>query len=342
MRPSTPLGPDETVVLLIHREPFPLYDILARNGYAHHAEAQVRRQLRDPHHPGKMKGGLNFEQTPPLQLPLRFFLSGSAFGILAGLLLAVSGDALASRWTPQMLALTHAFTAGFMLQVMCGALLQVLPVAIGGGVPRPILTGGLVHAAITLGAAALIGGFLSAEPTLYVLAGLLLAGGLVPMSMLGVIVAAARGGARDVRQGCSSRWPHCSPPSSSAPRWPGPAVAGPHCRRSRCTTCMPAGVGRLGAAAAGRYGLSGGTDVPAHARLPDLDARLVCAGALRRAACRHDSGRARLARQPARRSRHRGVRPCHAACPAPAKTCPHRLDLPLLARRDADRLGLLR
>ncbi|MBX3687160.1 MAG: DUF2249 domain-containing protein [Rhodocyclaceae bacterium] len=34
------LGPDETVVLLIHREPFPLYDILARNGYAHHAEAQ--------------------------------------------------------------------------------------------------------------------------------------------------------------------------------------------------------------------------------------------------------------------------------------------------------------
>ena len=148
-----------------------------------------------------MKGGLNFEQTPPLQLPLRFFLSGSAFGILAGLLLAVSGDALASRWTPQMLALTHAFTAGFMLQVMCGALLQVLPVAIGGGVPRPILTGGLVHAAITLGAAALIGGFLSAEPTLYVLAGLLLAGGLVPMSMLGVIKLLRGGGARDVRQG---------------------------------------------------------------------------------------------------------------------------------------------
>lgn len=34
------LGPDEAVILLIHREPFPLYDILTRNGYAHEAEAQ--------------------------------------------------------------------------------------------------------------------------------------------------------------------------------------------------------------------------------------------------------------------------------------------------------------
>ena len=28
------------MVLLIHREPFPLYEILGRNGYAHRAETQ--------------------------------------------------------------------------------------------------------------------------------------------------------------------------------------------------------------------------------------------------------------------------------------------------------------
>ena len=34
------LAPGEEVVLLIHREPFPLYEILGRNGYAHRAEPQ--------------------------------------------------------------------------------------------------------------------------------------------------------------------------------------------------------------------------------------------------------------------------------------------------------------
>jgi len=148
-----------------------------------------------------MKPGLSLDQTPPLHIPLRFFLSGSVFGVFAGLLFAFSGDALASRWTPQMLAITHALTAGFMLQVMCGALLQVLPVVIGSGLPRPAFTGGLIHGAITLGCAALVGGFLTAAPALYATAGLLLAGGLAPLVLLGMRKILSTSGNKEVRQG---------------------------------------------------------------------------------------------------------------------------------------------
>lgn len=33
------LGPDEEILLLLYREPFPLYGILQRNGYTHRAES---------------------------------------------------------------------------------------------------------------------------------------------------------------------------------------------------------------------------------------------------------------------------------------------------------------
>lgn len=71
-----------------------------------------------------MQDLLSFDQSPPLAAPLRFFLTAPLFAILAGLTLLASGpDALASRWTPAMLALTHLVAVGFMLQVMLGALL---------------------------------------------------------------------------------------------------------------------------------------------------------------------------------------------------------------------------
>lgn len=105
---------------------------------------------------------LSFEQAPPISVPLRFFLSAPVFGILAGaLLLTLGADALQSRWAPATLALTHLLTAGFMLQAMCGALLQFVPVAAGGNIWRPRLVANLVHpalcAAVLLFAIAFIG-----------------------------------------------------------------------------------------------------------------------------------------------------------------------------------------
>jgi len=108
--------------------------------------------------------GIAFDQAPPIAVPLRFFLTAPLFGCVAGLLIAWSGDdVLASRWSGTALALTHLITLGFMLQAMSGALLQVLPVAVGANVWRPRLVGLLTHAGLVVGTVLLVAGFLVGE-----------------------------------------------------------------------------------------------------------------------------------------------------------------------------------
>lgn len=75
---------------------------------------------------------LSLSQTPPLAVPLRFFLTAPLFVIAAALILVVSGPELfASRWSPTMLALTHLVTLGFLGSCMLGAMQQLLPVLVG-------------------------------------------------------------------------------------------------------------------------------------------------------------------------------------------------------------------
>ena len=110
-----------------------------------------------------MSAALSFEQAPPISVPYRFFLTGPLFGVAAGLLLGLEGETVvATRWAPATFAVVHLVSAGFMLQVMSGAMLQFLPVAAGANVWRPGLVAALVHPSLTLGAAALVAGFLGA------------------------------------------------------------------------------------------------------------------------------------------------------------------------------------
>lgn len=119
---------------------------------------------------------LSFEQAPPMAVPMRFFLTAPWFGVAAGLLLFLSGEkALATRWMPETLALVHLVVAGFMLQAMCGALLQFVPVAAGGNVRRPRLAAAWVHPGLILGVLALVGGFLSGAAHAFLLAAVVLA-----------------------------------------------------------------------------------------------------------------------------------------------------------------------
>ena len=114
-----------------------------------------------------MQPGLSFEQAPPISVPFRFFLTAPLFGMAAGLLLLWQGPAaLASRWTSVALALTHLIAVGFMLQAMCGALLQMLPVAAGANIWQPKRVTQLTHAGLTVGTLLLLAGFL-AEQALY-------------------------------------------------------------------------------------------------------------------------------------------------------------------------------
>jgi uncharacterized membrane protein SirB2 len=126
-----------------------------------------------------MQALLSFDQAPPFAAPFRFFLTAPLFALLAGMLLLWSGPELwASRWTPAALALTHLISAGFMLQVMLGAMIQILPVVAGANIAQPLLLATLVHVALTSGALLLAAGFLTSEPLAFRLAALLLGSGV--------------------------------------------------------------------------------------------------------------------------------------------------------------------
>ena len=115
-----------------------------------------------------MQALMSYDESPPFGTPFRFFLTAPFFGILAGLLVLWSGpDAFASRWTPAVLALTHLLTAGFMLQVIFGALFQILPVVVGATIVKSPMVTGLIHVALTLGALLLVAAFQSFSPPLF-------------------------------------------------------------------------------------------------------------------------------------------------------------------------------
>lgn len=118
---------------------------------------------------------LSFENAPPFTAPLRFFLSAPLFVVLAGVLLLVDGPSLyASRWMPGTLAITHLLTVGFMLQIMLGALIQILPVVAGANLAQPQRLAVVLHAGLTLGTLALAGGFYLGAPALLTTAAILL------------------------------------------------------------------------------------------------------------------------------------------------------------------------
>ena len=121
--------------------------------------------------------GLAYDDTPPFSAPLRFFLTAPLFAIAAGAVLLFGGDILVSRWTPGALAIVHLFAAGFMLQVMLGALVQVMPVVAGASMPAPLRTAGTTHILMTLGTASLAYGLGAGHPDILLAgAGMLLLG----------------------------------------------------------------------------------------------------------------------------------------------------------------------
>lgn len=114
-----------------------------------------------------MQALLSFENAPPFAGPLRFFLTAPLFAMLAGGLLLVDGsDLFLSRWSPAVLAVTHLLTLGFMLQIMLGALIQVLPVVAGANLARPLRVAAIVHAGLSVGTLLLVGGFYFSRPLL--------------------------------------------------------------------------------------------------------------------------------------------------------------------------------
>jgi len=139
---------------------------------------------------------LTLAQTPPLSVPLRYFITAPLFTLLAGMIALWYGPELfSSRWNPALLAATHALTLGFLASAMVGAIQQLLPVLAGSPLPRPRLVSGWVHLLLTFGTLLLIGGWLLGSAVLFQAAAVALLLALIPFLMI-VLLALWRSSSR--------------------------------------------------------------------------------------------------------------------------------------------------
>lgn len=146
--------------------------------------------------------GLGYDAAPPLSAPLRLFLTAPLFGIAAGAVLLGGSDVLASRWTPGALAVVHLFAVGFLLQIMLGALIQILPVVAGASLSSPLRLSRLVHLGLSLGTVGLATGFAYARPNI-----LIGGAGLLGLTLGGFLVCAVYAVARAPANSMASRTP---------------------------------------------------------------------------------------------------------------------------------------
>jgi len=109
---------------------------------------------------------LSLEQTPPIAVPLRFMLAAPFFAALAGVVSLFHPEALANRWNPATLAITHLLTLGFISMVMVGSLQQLLPVLAGARLRNPNLFSLALCTGLMTGTLLLSSGFIWFVPLL--------------------------------------------------------------------------------------------------------------------------------------------------------------------------------
>jgi len=140
-----------------------------------------------------MYGHLSTQQSPPLSVPARFFLTAPAFGILAALLfLFIGQDMLVSRWTPGLLAVTHCLTLGFFASVMIGAIQQLLPVLVGSVISKPRFIATLIHLQWLPGICLLVAALYTFK-TVFMIPALILIGGAVITFVSIILYSLSRG-----------------------------------------------------------------------------------------------------------------------------------------------------
>ncbi|PKH06988.1 hypothetical protein [Moritella sp. Urea-trap-13] len=104
--------------------------------------------------------GLDFDNIPPFSVPMRFFFVAPVFALISALIIAFAGESMwLSRWHPATLAVTHAMVLGVISMIMCGAILQLLPVLAGKSLPKVKLISTLTLALLSIGTLSLMTAF---------------------------------------------------------------------------------------------------------------------------------------------------------------------------------------
>ena len=75
--------------------------------------------------------GLSLDQAPPIKVVLRFLLTGSLFGVVAGIVMTIFNKSLFDIHSLNALIVVHLLMIGVMASFMLGALFQMLPVLCG-------------------------------------------------------------------------------------------------------------------------------------------------------------------------------------------------------------------
>jgi len=130
------------------------------------------------------QNGLSLDQAPPISVVFRFFLSGSLFGLLAGVLTLLFGTDIFNADTNHALILTHTLTLGVMLSFMFAALFQMLPVIAGVRLTSPTKKANLVQYPFILGVLSLLFAFYSGKSLFFIGASLLLGGSILGIAFV--------------------------------------------------------------------------------------------------------------------------------------------------------------
>jgi len=125
------------------------------------------------------QAGLSLEQAPPISVVLRFFITASVFGIVAGVLLLFFGSGVFDASSKEAVIITHILALGVMASFMLGALFQMLPVIAGVVLQNPKQKAMFVHSSFSVGVIMMALAFYSAIPFLYLVSGILLASSLL-------------------------------------------------------------------------------------------------------------------------------------------------------------------
>ncbi|MDH5712267.1 MAG: hypothetical protein OEZ15_11495, partial [Gammaproteobacteria bacterium] len=122
-----------------------------------------------------MHANLSLQQSPPFSVPARFLISAPLFSVVAAVIMLWYGpEMIEHRWTPELLAVTHFLTLGFLAMSMLGALMQLMPVLMGIVIPHAVFFSRLIHLPLMLGTACLGLAWLSNIKSLFLTAMILL------------------------------------------------------------------------------------------------------------------------------------------------------------------------
>ncbi len=104
-----------------------------------------------------MYTGLSLDQAPPFEAPLKFFLTAPIFAVFAGFITLFLDDL--NIYSYKTIALVHILTIGFMLMVIFGALLQMLPVVAGAVIKKPKIVANVTYVFLVIGVITFFLGF---------------------------------------------------------------------------------------------------------------------------------------------------------------------------------------